>query len=425
MPTTILDKLKRTILGQPVADAVDLDGEIVFSVTKTTDDKLKIRRQNTAGETVEEQVGLGPGYVRDELYSGDINISNATPTVDIAVDTWTGYNELEIVIDIGTLGSAHAIYGPLNVFRVSKALLASLQAHTGDVEFLNYARRIGSATNFGVSESAPAGLASDGTNLYMVGGNKRLYTLNTTTGVASNPGPGIFGLSGSFSTPTALAWHNSMLYLVIGAKLYTLNTAGQAALVGNMSKTIHGLASLGGTLYGVSLSSGPRGLYSLDTSSATPTFIGSATNFGVSEQSPTGLASDGNNLYMVGRTNKKLYTLDTTTGVATPLSSVSNFNLGSDVTVTPAGLAVHNGAFYMLDDAADALYRVALAYSAAVIPLQVVTEFGDRAILALARRSDNTLALAGTLPEADARSLKICGIKYSAVFTAVEEAMDS
>ena len=145
----------------------------------------------------------------------------------------------------------------------------------------------------------------------------------------------------------------------------------------------------------------------------------------MSESAPHGLASDGNNLYMVGRTNKKLYTLDTTTGVATPLSSVSNFNLGSDVTVTPAGLAVHNGAFYMLDDAADALYRVALAYSAAVIPLQVVTEFGDRAILALARRSDNTLALAGTLPEADARSLKICGIKYSAVFTAVEEAMDS
>ena len=425
MPTTILDKLKRTILGQPVADAVDLDGEIVFSVTKTTDDKLKIRRQNTAGETVEQQVGLGPGYVRDELYSGDINISNATPTVDIAVDTWTGYNELEIVIDIGTLGSAHAIYGPLNVFRVSKALLASLQAHTGDVEFLNYARRIGSATNFGVSETSPAGLASNGTNLYMVGGNKRLYTLNTTTGVASNPGPGGFGLSGSLSTPTALAWHNSMLYLVIGAKLYTLNTAGQAALVGNMSKTIDGLASLGGTLYGVSLSSGPRGLYSLDTSSATPTFIGSATDFGVSETAPHGLASDGTNLYMVGRTNKKLYTLDTTTGVATPLSSVSNFNLGSDVTVTPAGLAVHNGAFYMLDDAADALYRVALAYSAAVIPLQVVTEFGDRAILALARRSDNTLALAGTLPEADARSLKICGIKYSAVFTAVEEAMDS
>ena len=424
MPTTILDKLKRTILGQPVADAVDLDGEIVFSVTKTTDDKLKIRRQNTAGETVEQQVGLGPGYVRDELYSGDINISNATPTVDIAVDTWTGYNELEIVIDIGTVGSARAIYGPLNVFRVSKALLASLQAHTGDVEFLNYARRIGNVSNFGVSEDSPEGLASDGTNLYMIGENKRLYTLNATTGVASNPGPAYFGLSGSVTEPSALTWHNSTLYLVLHTRLYTLNANGQAALVGYMSRGIQGLASLGGTLYGVS-SGGNRGLYSIGASSATATLIGSATNFGVGELYPAGLASDGANLYMVGRTNKKLYTLDTTTGVATPLSSVSNFNLGSDVTVTPAGLAVHNGAFYMLDDAADALYRVALTYSAAVIPLQVVTEFGDRAILALARRSDNTLALAGTLPEADARSLKICGIKYSAVFTAVEEAMDS
>ena len=425
MSTRILDKLKRTIAGQPVADAADLDGEIVFSVTKTTDDKLKIRRKNTAGETVEQQVGLGPGYVRDELYSGDINISDATPTVDIAVDTWTGYNELEIVIDIGTVGSAHAIYGPLNVFRFSKALLESLQAHTGDVEFPAYARRIGTATQFGVNESSPGGLASDGNNLYMVGLNKRLYTLNTTTGVASNRGTANFGVTGNPPNPTALAWHDSKLYLVLGSKLYTLNTAGRAALVGTMSGTIHGLASLGGTLYGVSASSTRRVLYSIDTSDATATRIGSATDFGVGEQYPAGLASDGATLYMVGRTNKKLYTLDTTTGVATPLSSASNFNLGSDVTVTPAGLAVHNGAFYMLDDAEDALYRVVLAYSAAVIPLQVVTEFGDRAILALARRSDNTLALAGTLPEADARSLKIFGIKYSAVFTAVEEAMDS
>ena len=424
MPTTILDKLKRTILGQPVADAADLDGEIVFSVTKTTDDKLKIRRQNTAGETVEEQVGLGPGYVRDELYSGDINISDATPTVDIAVDTWTGYNELEIVIDIGTLGSAHAIYGPLNVFRVSKALLASLQAHTGDVEFINYARRIGTATQFGVNESSPGGLASDGTNLYMVGLNRRLYTLNTTTGQASNPGTANFGVTGS-PNPTALAWHDSKLYLASSFfnRLFTLNADGEATQVGTTSPRMYGLASLGGTLYGVSASSGSVGLYSLDTSNATATRIGSASNFGVGD-SPGGLASDGTNLYMVGRKNKKLYTLNTTTGVATPLSSVSNFNLGSDVTVTPLGLAVHNGAFYMLDAGAVVLYRVSLAYSAAVIPLQVVTEFGDRAILSLARRSDNTLALAGTLPEADARSLKICGIKYSAVFTAVEESMN-
>ncbi len=431
MPTTILDKLKRTILGQPVADAADLDGEIVFSVTKTTDDKLKIRRQNTAGETVEQQVGLGPGYVRDELYSGDIDILDTTPTVDIAVDTWTGYNELEIVIDIGTVGSAHAIYGPLNVFRVSKALLESLQAHTGEVEFPAYARRIGTATQFGVNESGPAGLASDGNNLYMVGSNRRRYTLNTTTGQVSNPGTANFGLIGS-PTPTALAWHDSKLYLAESSndRLYTLNADGGATLVGNMSPLMKGLASLGGTLYGVSDDAGgSRGLYSIDPSDAAATSIGSATNFGVNEHNPAGLASDGITLYMVGyksvgfRGQGTVYTLDIATGVATPVSSAFNFNLG-DVSIYPSALAVHDGTFYMTTTSAQ-LYRVALAYSAAVIPLQVVTEFGDRAILALARRSDNTLALAGTLPEADARSLKICGIKYSAVFTAVEEAMNS
>ena len=335
MSTRILDKLKRTIAGQPVADAADLDGEIVFSVTKTTDDKLKIRRKNTAGETVEQQVGLGPGYVRDELYSGDIDILDTTPTVDIAVDTWTGYHELEIVIDIGTVGSAHAIYGPLNVFRFSKALLESLQAHTGDVEFPAYARRIGTATQFGVNESDPAGLASDGNNLYMVGENRRRYTLDTTTGQVSNPGTADFGLS-STGTPTALAWHDSKLYLAVNTKLYTLNADGGATLVGTMSPLMKGLASLGGTLYGVSDDpGGGRGLYSIDTSDATATSIGSATNFGVSEHNPAGLASDGTTLYMVGynsvfvnsqaRGRGTVYALDIATGVATPVSSAFNF----------------------------------------------------------------------------------------------------
>ena len=415
MPTTILDKIKRTILTQPIADAADLDGETVFSVTKTSDDKLKVKKQNAAREATEEELNFVPSHVRTELYSGDIDITATAPTVDVPVSTWVDYDDIEIVIDIGAVGSAQAIYGPLNVFRLSKALLQSLQEHAGNVEFPNYARRIGSATEFGISETIPQGLASDGTNLYMVGVHtKRRYNLDPTTGVASQPGPNHFGL-GAVGSPRALAWHNSILYLVESfGGLHTLNAAGSATLVGNLGMS--GLAGLGTTLYGVVGGPGSHiRLFSVNTSDASKTSIGSALDFGVGEKSPRGLASDGINLYMVGQTNKKIYTVDTTTGVATPLSGAVNFLLGSDVTVTPTALAVHNGAFYMLDDTANALYKVAKNYSAAVIPLQVVTEGGERAMLSLARRSDNTLALAGTLPAADARSLKIFGIRYRVV----------
>ena len=43
--------------------------------------------------------------------------------------------------------------------------------------------------NFNVSEQLPRGLASDGTNLYMIGStNNALYTLDTATGNATRVG---------------------------------------------------------------------------------------------------------------------------------------------------------------------------------------------------------------------------------------------
>ena len=48
------------------------------------------------------------------------------------------------------------------------------------------ATRVGSSSQFGVSENIPQGLASHNGVLYMVGAtNDALYTLNTTTGVAT------------------------------------------------------------------------------------------------------------------------------------------------------------------------------------------------------------------------------------------------
>ena len=431
MPTTILGKLKRTITGQRVADAADLDGEVVFSVSQTTDDKLKVKAQNTAGAATE--LTFVPSHVRTELFSGDIDITATASTVDIAVSTWVDYDEVEILIDIGTVGSAQAIYGPLNVFRLSKALLESLQAHAGDVEFPTYARQMGSAT------TSLTGLASHNGTLYGVS-RSALNSVDPATGIATQIGSASqFGVSENRAA--GLASHGGTLYMAADlgwipaasnyiSKLYTLDTTTGVAtpagtnngiISGTGGISLRGLASLGGTLYAVANGSNLNvGLYSISigtSSMSTGTRIGSAAYFGVSDHDPQGLTSGGGSLYMVGNYTGKLYTLDITTGLAAVVSSVVNFGLGSSVTVTPAALAVHNGAFYMA--AGNKFYRIPLTYSAAVIPLQVVTEFGRAIILSLARRADNTLALAGTLPAADAKALKIFGIRYRVVQEAI------
>ena len=59
----------------------------------------------------------------------------------------------------------------------------------------------------------PSGLASHNGVLYMVGARNALYTLNVTTGVATRVGSSTnFGVS-EF-TPTGLASHNGVLYMV-------------------------------------------------------------------------------------------------------------------------------------------------------------------------------------------------------------------
>ena len=86
----------------------------------------------------------------------------------------------------------------------------------------------------------------------MVGrGNDALYTVNTTTGVATRVGRSTrFGVSES--RPQGLASHNGVLYMI-----------------GNSNDA----------------------LYTLNTTTGVATRVGSATNFGVGERTPTGLTS--------------------------------------------------------------------------------------------------------------------------------------
>ena len=79
-------------------------------------------------------------------------------------------------------------------------------------------------------------------------------------------------------------------------------------------------------------------LYTLNVTTGVATRIGSATQFGVGEDSVTDILSFGGRLYMVGKGTDKLYTLNVETGVATVVnSSITKFGVNEDL-VTGIGL---------------------------------------------------------------------------------------
>ncbi len=238
--------------------------------------------------------------------------------------------------------------------------------------------RIGTVSNFGVGERRPTGLAAIDNTLYMVGsGGAALYTLNTdSTDTIADGSADQVGSASQFGVgeglPAGLAAINNILYMVGTTNdiLYTLNidTAdttpdGMAIRVGSASQfgasegNPSGLAAINNILY--MLGSTNDALYTLSatTGRATRVSATSVSQFGVSEDRPSGLAAIGSTLYMVGSDNAVLYTLNTTTGRATRVSAagVSHFSL--PVTASgPGGLASIDNTLYMTDQFLIALF---------------------------------------------------------------------
>ena len=158
--------------------------------------------------------------------------------------------------------------------------------------------RVGSATNFGVSETNPTGLVAIGSTLYMVGNSThKLYTLSTTTGRAQavESSTTNFGHTRGYNsrtrqytyiTPTDLAAIGSTLYMLTTSKLYTLSTStGVASEVGSTAGS--GLAAIGNTLYMV----GSGGLYTLSTTTGRSQAVSPSTNnFGFTANAPSYLS---------------------------------------------------------------------------------------------------------------------------------------
>ncbi len=240
------------------------------------------------------------------------------------------------------------------------------------------AARISMVSDFGVVEGFPTGLAAISNILYMVGStNAVLYTLDPTTGRATQMGSVPSGFGVSDVSPGDLAAIDSTLYMVgqINDVLYTLNidsddtiADGSADQVGSQSagfgvgETLpSGLAAIDSTLYMVGEANAVLYTVNIDTTDTvadgSADQVGNtAAGFGVGETRPTGLAAINNTLYMVGTDNDILYTLNTTTGGATRVGSVpSRFGVGERL---PRGLAAINSTLYMVGSQNNALYAL-------------------------------------------------------------------
>ncbi len=282
-----------------------------------------------------------------------------TPT-DLA---WNWNNSTLYLIDDTT----NALYS------VAGIQAPSPQAGTGT-------EQIGSATKFGLSLSNPRGIAwggaKDDQKLYMVDdGTDALYTVNTTTGVASQVGSATrFGILNTQNQPVSnvqtrdLAWDGNNLYLLTVDTLYTLNTTdGTATQAGRL--IVHpaaeppagptapfGLAhGQGGFLYMVNRGDSPA-LYRMGKLGTVYRVAPAIVRFGADVSNPTGLVWDGNTLYTSNIASDGagvLYKVDKTTGIAERVGA-----LGID---NPTDLAwdSESSTLYVVDDSTDALYKVA------------------------------------------------------------------
>ena len=175
-----------------------------------------------------------------------------------------------------------------------------------------------------ISELAGPGLTADTheSGLFMTGtATDKLYRLNTTTGAATAISDATNYGSLALGNLTGLTWFNNQLYGVNAN--------------GNSFKTA---------------------LYKLSIFTGTAEKVGTLTAFGASEINPTGLATDGTTLWMVGAHGDALYTLNATTGAATKVGTATDFGISG--LGTPVGLSYFKSKLYMAETETNALYTL-------------------------------------------------------------------
>ena len=216
---------------------------------------------------------------------------------------------------LGETEITRAYYGETlvhGVAPVSGLPAGTLYMYGGQTRILYPVNRLtGTATAVGSANvSQYNGLAWDDTTLFAAG-SRRLVSIDRTTGIAtnvSNAGEAdLYGVSGGIG-PTGIAWDGTNLYMV-----------------GNR----------------------PRALYTVDRVTGLATRVGSATDFGVSQNSPVGVAWDGTRLLLVGDSPDRIYVLDRTTGAATS-TVTSSLRYGTSSSIqTPRHMAWDGLNYYL------------------------------------------------------------------------------
>ena len=226
------------------------------------------------------------------------------------------------------------------------------------------------------ANTAPAGGAALLATVLARGGFDGSYTYSLVAGVpeeiALNAANGEITLIAEFTEAGQRTF--TVAAESIGAGLTVRNTAsftlevaarplGRAIRIGSadqfgVSENFpRGLAALNGVLYMAGESN--KALYSINTEDGTAQQIGV---FVLSKNNifSFGLGALGGTLYMVEDATDALYTVNPANGEASQVGSVNNFDFpgGSNAAVIPSDLASFNGTLYMVERDTDALYSL-------------------------------------------------------------------
>ncbi|MDI3311579.1 MAG: hypothetical protein QJR05_09180 [Thermoanaerobacterium sp.] len=156
--------------------------------------------------------------------------------------------------------------------------------------------------SFSSPDSYPYGLAWDGTNLWLAGGNtQKIYKLNPSTGAV------ISSFSSPDGYPFGLTWDGTNLWLVgrNTQKIYKLNPSTGAVISSFSSpdSAPYGLGWDGTNLW--LAGSNTQKIYKLNPSTGAV-----ISSFSSPDSSPFGLGWDGTNLWLAGGYAHKIYKLN-------------------------------------------------------------------------------------------------------------------
>lgn len=220
----------------------------------------------------------------------------------------------------------------------------------------------GSAIALATCAFSSIGLAAG--TLYGVDSSRRIYTLNLTTGAATQVGT----ISANVSTAAGLAYDTSTNTMYVTSTtndaLYTVDmTTFNATLVGGYGDTsvvMHGLEydSTNNTLWGASGGGSNFNFYSINKSTGAATLVGP---LGVISFTNLGYNSDTDKLYATNSDTDSFYSVNRATGAMTLIGALGG-------PTNPNGLAYNkdDGTMYLICNNTDTLYKVDMATGAAL-----------------------------------------------------------